>query len=143
MKTVQKNKLVSYTAAEAVLRANPEVANVPGLPAKLAAFSNRIAEIHELALVQGQPLAVSRARREALFASMNQLTTKVAAAVMNVARDRRLEELAAAVQFKRSALRVSRPPERLWLATHAEVYRFYHVPTSNTALGHIILENKR
>ena len=24
-----------------------------------------------------------------------------------------------------------------------EVYRFYHVPTSNTALGHIILENKR
>jgi protocatechuate 4,5-dioxygenase beta chain len=24
-----------------------------------------------------------------------------------------------------------------------EVYRFYHVPASNTALGHIILENKR
>jgi protocatechuate 4,5-dioxygenase beta chain len=23
-----------------------------------------------------------------------------------------------------------------------EVYRFYHVPASNTALGHIILENK-
>jgi hypothetical protein len=116
MKTEQKNKLVSYAAAEAVLRANPEVANVPGLPAKLAAFSNRIAEIHELALIQGQPLAVSRAKREALFASMNQLTAKVAAAVMNVARDRKIEELAAAVQFKRSALRYARPPERLWLA---------------------------
>ena len=24
-----------------------------------------------------------------------------------------------------------------------EVYRFYHVPSSNTALGHLILENKR
>jgi protocatechuate 4,5-dioxygenase beta chain len=23
-----------------------------------------------------------------------------------------------------------------------EVYRFYHVPASNTAVGHIILENK-
>jgi len=23
-----------------------------------------------------------------------------------------------------------------------EVYRFYHVPASNTALGHLILENK-
>ena len=23
-----------------------------------------------------------------------------------------------------------------------EVYRFYHVPASNTALGHIILENE-
>jgi len=116
MKTEQKNKLVSYIAAEAVLRANPEVANVPGLPVKLAAFSNRIAEIHELALIQGQPLAVSRARRESLFASMNQLTKKVAAAVMNVARDRKIEELAAMVQFKRSALRYARPPERLWLA---------------------------
>ena len=116
MKTEQKNKLVAYIAAEAVLRGNPEVANVPGLPAKLAAFSNRIAEIHELALIQGQPLAVSRARREALFASMNQLTRKVAAAVMNVARDRKSEELAAAVQFKRSTLRYARPPERLWLA---------------------------
>jgi len=116
MKTEQKNKLVSYTAAEAVLRANPEVANVPGLPAKLAAFSNRIAEIHDLALVQGQPLAVSLAKRDALFASMARLTTKVAGAVMNVARDRRLDELAAAVQFRRSALRHARPPERLWLA---------------------------
>jgi len=116
MKTEQKNKLVAYIAAEAVLRANPEIANVPGLPAKLAVFGNRIAEIHELALIQGQPLAVSRAKREALFASMNRLTTKVATAVMNVARDRKLEELAAAVQFKRSLLRYARPPERLWLA---------------------------
>jgi protocatechuate 4,5-dioxygenase beta chain len=24
-----------------------------------------------------------------------------------------------------------------------EVYRFYHVPASNTALGHIILENTK
>lgn len=116
MKTEQKNKLVAYIAAEAVLRANASVANVPGLPVKLAAFSNRIAEIHELALIQGQPLTVSRAKREALFASMNQLAMKVAAAVMNVARDRKSEELAAAVQFKRSTLRYARPPERLWLA---------------------------
>jgi len=116
MNTKQKNRLVSYTAAEAVLRANPEVANVPGLPAKLAAFSNRIAEIHELALAQGRLLAVSIAKREALFAAMAAQTMMVAGAAMNVARDHRLEELAAAVQFRRSDLSGLRPPERLWIA---------------------------
>lgn len=116
MNTKQKNKLVSYAAAEAVLRANPEVANVAGLPAKINALTARIAEIHDLALIQGQPLAVSRAKREALFASMAALTMKVAGVVMNVARDRRSGELAAAVQVNRNALRLSRPPERLWLA---------------------------
>lgn len=116
MNTRQKNKLDAYTATEAVLRSTPEVAGVPGLPAKLEAFSRRIAELHALGCTQSEPPGVSVARREMLFAAMAALTIEIAGAVMIVARDRRRSDLAEAVLFRRSALQRNRPAERIWLA---------------------------
>jgi hypothetical protein len=116
MNTKQTNKLAAYIASEAVLKANPEIASVAGLPAKVALLGSRIAEINAIAGTQTQPLAVSRARRDQITEAMLEHTLEVAGAVSNVARDAALPDLLQAVRVSRNAFLQLRPTHRIWLA---------------------------
>jgi len=116
MNTYQTNKLACYAAVEAVLKANPEIATVPGLPAKVEMLSARIGEIHHLAREQTEPMGITIAKRNTLFAAMTAMTLEVAGVVMNVARDRSLPEVAQAVNITASAFRLARRPQQIWLA---------------------------
>ncbi|MBE2213883.1 MAG: hypothetical protein IAE82_08430 [Opitutaceae bacterium] len=116
MNTKQTNKLAAYIASEAVLKANPEIASIAGLPAKVALLGSRIAEINAIAGTQTQPLAVSRARRDQITEAMLEHTLEVAGAVSNVARDASMPDLLQAVRVSRNAFLQLRPTHRIWLA---------------------------
>lgn len=116
MNKVQSNKLASYTATEAVLKSNPEIASVTGLPAKVAVLSERIAEINALAGTQTQPLEASTARRDQIFEAMAETTLEVAGAVANVARDHTMPDLLQVVRVGRTAFRHLRRSHRIWIA---------------------------
>jgi len=130
MNTKQNNKLVSYAATEAVLKANPEIASVPGLPGKLVQLSAKIGEIHMLARIQNQPLAVTTARRDQIFEAMAESALAVAAAVANVAQERAITDLMQAVRVVPSSFQASRRAQRVWLAQRVH-------DAAGTALEHL------
>jgi len=116
MNMKQNNKLVSYAATEAVLKANPEIAAVSGLRAKVVMLSEKISEINALAGTQTQPLAASTVRRDQIFEAMAETTLEIAGAVANVARDQALPELLQVVRVGRAAFRHLRRSHRIWVA---------------------------
>lgn len=116
MNKTQSNKLASYLAAEAVLKANPEIASVSGLPAKVAMLSEKIAEINALAGTQTQPIEASTARRDQIFEAMAEMTLEIAGAVANVARDHAMHDLLQVVRVGRTAFRHLRRSHRIWIA---------------------------
>jgi len=116
MNMKQNNKLVSFSACEAVLKANPEIVSVPGLPGKVAMLSARIGEIHELAQIQNQPLEVTTARRDRIFEELADAALAVAAAATSLAQDRGDGELLRAARVAPSEFSVPRRSRRVWLA---------------------------
>ena len=111
----QNNKLASYAAVEAALKANPEIANVPGLPAKLTRLSAKMGEIKSLAKTQTQPIQAGTARRDQLLEEMTGMTMEIAGFVTSLAREQDLPELARTVAVGRGFQRV-RPAHRVVIA---------------------------
>lgn len=94
MNTYQHNKLDAYNAVEALLTSTPEIANVPGLPAKVAVLSSKTGEINSLAQTQTQPLQASTTKRDKLLKEMTEMTLDIAGYIKTVAREQNLPELA-------------------------------------------------
>ncbi|MBE2216490.1 MAG: hypothetical protein IAE82_21650 [Opitutaceae bacterium] len=93
MNTKQANKLASYTAVEAMLKALPEVEKQPGLPARLEQLSATIEEIKTLALTQTQPIRASMAQRDKLMEDMTDMTRQIAGFVASVATEHDLPSI--------------------------------------------------
>ncbi len=73
MNTKQSNKMASYGAVEALLRATPEIADVAGLPDKLAVLSAKVGEINSLAKTQTQPLRAGMTERDLVLDAIDSL----------------------------------------------------------------------
>jgi len=116
MNTKQSNKLASYGAVEALLKATPEIASVTGLPEKLEKLSARLAEINTLAATQTQPLRASAAARDHLLDQMADQAFEIAGLITTLARDSRTPQLAEAVEVGRSSFRRARRSHRQWFA---------------------------
>ena len=93
MNTNQTNKLASYTAVEAVLKAFPEIEKLPGLPGRLEQLSATIEEIKALALTQTQPIRASMAQRDKLMEDMTDMTRQIAGYVASVATEHDLPNI--------------------------------------------------
>lgn len=104
----QNNKLASYAAVEAALKANPEIASVPSLPAKLTRLSAKMGEIKSLAKTQTQPIQAGTARRDQLLEEMTGMTLEIAGFVTSIAHEQDLPELARTVAIGRGFRRVRR-----------------------------------
>jgi hypothetical protein len=94
MNTHQHNKLDAYKAVEALLTSAPEIANVPGLPGKVAVLSAKTGEIDSLAQTQTQPIQASTTKRDKLLEEMTEMTLDIAGFITTVAREQNLPELA-------------------------------------------------
>lgn len=116
MNAKQSNKMASFTATAAVLKAAPEVASVPGLPAKVATLSARMGEINRLATTQTQPIQLSTMERDLLFGTMTDSTLEIAGLIRTVAREQNLPLLAQAVQLGRGSFSRVRRSHRVWFA---------------------------
>jgi hypothetical protein len=116
MNTKQSNKLASYGAVEALLQATPEIANVTGLPGKLAVLSAKVGEIHSLAKTQTQPYRASMTERDLVLDEMADQAIEIAGLITTLARDTRAPQLADAVEVGRSSFRRARRGHRQWFA---------------------------
>lgn len=94
MNSHQHNKLDAYNAVAVLLASAPEIANVPGLPGKVALLSAKTGEINSLAQTQMQPLQASTTKRDKLLEEMAEMTLDIAGFVKTVAREQNLPELA-------------------------------------------------
>jgi len=116
MNTRQSNKLASYIATQAVLEANPEIAAMPGLPAKVAEFSAKVAELNRLGETQEQGIDGKMARRDQILEAMAGEALRVAGVVLTVANEQKLTEIAAAVRLSPADFGRVRQTRRTWLA---------------------------
>jgi hypothetical protein len=116
MNSVQSNKLASYGAVEALLRATPEIADVAGLPDKLAVLSAKVGEINSLAKTQTQPLRASMTERDLVLDEMADQAVEIAGLITTLARDLKAPQLAEAVEVGRSSFRRARRGHRRWFA---------------------------
>lgn len=116
MNAKQSNRLASYVATQAVFEAYPEIANQPGLPAKLAELSAKVGGIESLAQTQKQQTEGRTARRDELLKAMVDLALEVAGVVGVVAVEQQLTELAQEANVTRAAFGRLRRSHRPWLA---------------------------
>jgi hypothetical protein len=116
MNAKQTNRLASYTATEALLKANPDIANVPELPGKVAAFSEKIAEINRLAKTQTQPVQARTTERDQMLEEMTDATLELAGYVRSAARTLKRPQLAQSVQVGAASFRRARRSHRMWFA---------------------------
>jgi hypothetical protein len=116
MNAVQSSKLNAYLDTLAVFEVYPEVANQPGLPAKLAVFSAKTGEIESLAQTQKQTTEGRTARRDELLEAMVHMTLDISGIVATVAHEQQLTELAQEVKVSRTAFMRLRRLHRPWLA---------------------------
>lgn len=108
MNAEQTNKLASYAAVEAVLKALPEIEKQPGLPARLEQLSATIEEIKALALTQTQPIRASMAQRDKLMEGMIDMTRQIAGYVASVATEHDLPSIRRTVTLGRTFRRLRR-----------------------------------
>lgn len=116
MNKYQTNKLASYTATERLLKATPEIDDVPGLPAKVARLSAKVGEINSLAKTQTQPIQVRTTERDLMLGAMTEMTLEIAGFVRTVARELQRPPLAQAVQVGVGSFRRARLSHRVWFA---------------------------
>ena len=116
MNTRQNNRLASYIAVQAVLEAHPEITAMPGLPAKVAEFSAKVAELYRLGETQEQQIEGKMARREQVLQEMAAMALRVAGVVLTVANEQKLTEIAAAVRLAPGDFGRVRRTRRPWLA---------------------------
>lgn len=116
MNRVQSNKMASFTATEAVLKAFPEIASVPGLPEHVEMLSSKMGEIQRLAVIQTQPLQLRTSERDLLLEAMTDTTLEIAGYVRNVARASELPLLSQSVQIGAGSFRRARRSHRVWFA---------------------------
>jgi hypothetical protein len=112
----QSNKMASYGAVEALLRATPEIASVTGLPEKLAVLSAKVGEINSLAKTQNKPLRASMTERDLVLDAMADQALEIAGLITTLARDIQAPQLAEAVEVGRSSFRRARRGHRQWFA---------------------------
>ena len=115
MNTRQSNKLASFIATKAVLEAHPEIAAMPGLPAKVAEFSAKVAELNRLGETQEQGIDGKMARRDQILDEMVGMAQRVAGVVLTVANEQKLTEIAAAVRLAPGDFGRVRRSRRPWL----------------------------
>jgi len=116
MNTRQNNKLASYIATQAVLEAHPELTAMPGLPAKVAEFSARVAELNRLGQTQEQGIGGKMARRDQILEKMAGMALRIAGVVLTLANEQKLTEIAAAVRLAPGDFGRVRRSRRPWLA---------------------------
>lgn len=116
MNAIQTNRLASYTATEALLKANPAIAKVSELPGTLAVFSEKIAEINRLAKTQTQPVQARTTERDRMLEEMTDMTLELAGYVRSVARALNRPQLAQSVQVGAPSFRRARRSHRMWFA---------------------------
>ena len=112
----QKHKLASFIAAEALLQAHPEIANVPGLPERLEMLSAKVGEISSLAIKQTRPVDASTLGRDQRLREMVNLTLNIAGIIQTMARAQNLEELGRTVRVGPGVFQRLGAFDRVWLA---------------------------
>jgi len=118
----------SFIAAEAVLRGNPEVANVPGLPERVEALSAKVGEINSLAIKQTQPTQASTLGRDQRIEEMVRMALGVAGIVQTMARAGNLRELGRTVRADPAIFRRLGVFDRVWLAQRIHEAAQAHLP---------------
>jgi len=124
----QKSKLASFIAAEAVLRGNPEVASVPGLPERVEALSAKVGEINSLAIKQTQPTQASTLGRDQRIEEMVRMALGVAGVVQTMAHAGNLQELGRLVRADPGIFRRLSVFDRVWLARRIQEAAQAHLP---------------